>query len=182
MDLELDGQLRFLRSLGTAETRHSHTTLLAHLMAVRGLLSRWGARPALVTAGLFHSVYGTEFFGTSSLGFDQRPRVRARIGREAEEIAFLWCRLRRETLGRNLTRDGGFTAEARDDGANVDLSPGRLHDLVNLWCADTCEQIERLSGGTRHQATLYGLRVLALPAAREAVEATLGPRLSPAAT
>lgn len=179
MDAPLATQLRFLEDVGAADTGHSNTTLMAHLEGVRALLEAWGARPALVTAGLFHSVYGTEYFARSSVEKTERSRVRALIGAEAEELAHLWCTVRRQSLARNLDRDGGCTALDRSTGAEVELTPEQLHDLVNLWAADTAEQIARLGGRTVHQEELHRLRVLALPAAREALETALGERVGP---
>ena len=173
MDAQLAEQLRFLKDVGAGDTGHSHTTLLAHLGAVRALLVEWGARPALVDAGLFHSVYGTEYFSASSVGREERSRVRAQIGADAEGIAYLWCTLRRRSLAQNLNRGGEYTAVDRTTDEEVELTPAQLHDLVNLWCADTCEQVARLGGKTQHQETLFSLRVLALPKAREAVESAL---------
>ncbi len=167
----MEERLRFLREAGAGSRAHSHVTLLEHLLGVRALLEEWGARPALCDGGLFHSVYGTEFFPAQSVSDDDRDAVRAVIGDDAEEIAWLWCTIRRRSLVDNLGRDGGFEVADRRTDERVPLTAERLADLASLWCADTCEQLPRLPDeGTRFQLELRRLSVLALPGARAAVE------------
>ncbi|MEM7305476.1 MAG: DUF6817 domain-containing protein [Planctomycetota bacterium] len=173
-DEDLEGKLRFLREAGAAAQAHSHGTLLEHLTGVRALLRGWGASDALCDAGLFHSVYGTEYFGAASVEREDRERVRAAIGADAEELAWLWCTIRRHTLAANLERDADFTVSDRTSGDELPLTQERLVDLANLWAADTVEQYQRLGGRTRCLEELYRLRTLALPGAREALEAALG--------
>lgn len=175
---EAPPHLDFLRESGAAGLDHTGgTPLLAHLVGVRSLLLAWGARNALVDAGLFHSVYGTEFFAPATVAPSLRDRVRARIGVEAEEIAWLWCTIRRGTLGENIPRDADFSVVGRHRDEPIALGAQRLGDLVTLWAADTLEQLPRLEPeGTRFQATLYGLRGRALPAARRALEEAFGDR------
>jgi hypothetical protein len=127
-----------LRSLGFGDLMHdSHVPFLSHLGATRRLLMTWGARSALCDAGLFHSVYGTEYFEPDRIA--DRAEVTELIGREAERIAWLWCSIRRDTIdidrGCVLLRDG--TTEA--------LTPTEVSDLATLWAADTVEQIRRMT-------------------------------------
>ena len=94
-----DPRLAFLRAEGIDSVRHnSHEDLLPHLLGTSALLERWGARRAVVDAGLFHSVYGTEYFRTESVDATRRDAVREVIGEEAEAIVWLWCFGRRLTL------------------------------------------------------------------------------------
>src|SRR5215831_7808980 len=90
-------RLELLRALGFGELQHdSHVPFLSHLAGTRRLLVTWGERAALCDAGLFHSVYGTEYF-TPDRTPDRRDVI-AVIGAEAERIAWLWCTIRRDTL------------------------------------------------------------------------------------
>src|ERR1043165_1812130 len=90
-------RLDLLRSLGFGDLMHdSHVPFLAHLIGTRRLLAAWGSRAALCDGGLFHSVYGTEYFQPDRV--PDRDDVRAVIGAEAERIAWLWCAVQRETL------------------------------------------------------------------------------------
>src|SRR5262249_40137618 len=90
-------RLDLLKSLGFAELEHdSPVPFLSHLVGPRRLLTTWGASPALCDAGLFHSVYGTEYFVPDRT--PERDDVVAVIGPEAERIAWLWCTCERATL------------------------------------------------------------------------------------
>src|SRR5579885_269454 len=103
-------RLELLRSLGFGELQHdSHVPFLSHLIGTRRLLASWGARPALCDAGLFHSVYGTEYFEPDRTA--DRESVTAIIGAEAERIAWLWCNIERATLD-----PVAATARLRTDG------------------------------------------------------------------
>jgi hypothetical protein len=182
-----DAKVRFLEQAGAGATAHSKRTLLEHLLGVRDALAEWKARTALVDAGLFHSAYGTEFYRPTMFQGTERARVRAVIGAEAEQLAYLWSRVRRASLARNLERESGFSVLARpsaregscgDGGDDVEIAidARELADLATLWAADTLEQVDRLGGRTRHQPELYALRHLMLKPARRAVERVFAER------
>jgi hypothetical protein len=131
-------RLDLLKSLGFAELQHdSHVPFLSHLMGTRRLLASWGERPALCDAGLFHSVYGTEYFEPDRT--PSREDVVAIIGAEAERIAWLWCAIRRDTID-----VAGRSVSLRDGEAVEPLTSTEVRDLATLWAADTVEQVERM--------------------------------------
>jgi len=133
-------QLEFLRAKGFGAIEHeSHVPFLVHLGAVRQLLIDWGAREALCDAGLFHSIYGTEYFDAGIGGVD-RDEVRAMIGDEAEQIAWLWCTVQRASI--DPTR---CSAVDRHTRATIDLGSRAVADLAELWTADMVEQSGRMS-------------------------------------
>ncbi len=135
----LDEQLQFLRDKGFGGVQHdSGVAFLAHLGGVRSLLHEWGARPQLCDAGLFHSVYGTEYFDAGITGVS-RDEVRAVIGDEAEAVAWLWCTVRRDTIDAVTC-----TAVDRFSGEPIDVTAQQVVDLAELWVADMVEQVERL--------------------------------------
>jgi hypothetical protein len=80
----------FLVSRGTAKIPHPGGTLLEHLIRVRHRLAEWSAPPGVQAAGLCHATYGTDGFATSLLGTDQRAVLAALIGRQAEELVYLY--------------------------------------------------------------------------------------------
>lgn len=169
----LDDRMRFLRAAGIGEVEHNSSAgLLAHLAGTRRLLASWQARPALCDAGLFHSVYGTEYFGTAALSIDRRAEVRSLIGVEAEQLVWLWCFMRRCTLYDNMDRYGDFTVQHRETDEWLPLSRQQLIDLANLWIADAVEQIDRIAPGESDFAKgLLRLRPLALPRALASLDA-----------
>jgi hypothetical protein len=145
-----------LRTLDFGEIEHdSHVPFLSHLIGTRRLLVTWGSRPALCDAGLFHSVYGTEYFEPTRT--PERDAVMAIIGAEAERIAWLWCAIERDTLD-----PAGATVELRGASETEALTVTEVADLATLWAADTVEQIGRMAPHERRFAR--GLRSV-LPAA-----------------
>jgi hypothetical protein len=154
-------QLELLRALGFGTLQHdSHVPFLSHLYGTRRLLASWGERPALCDAGLFHSVYGTEFFEPDRAA--DRSDVIALIGAEAERIAGLWCTIKRETLD-----IAHRTVQLRHADSTETLTSAEVSDLATLWAADTVEQIHRMEPSER--AFARGLRSV-IDAASEAAQ------------
>ena len=82
-------KIDFLKQLGCNECMHGTDTLLHHLIGTRTLLREWGAKEYVQDAGLYHSVYGTEYF-QPNLNVS-RDQVRKIIGTEAERLVDLFC-------------------------------------------------------------------------------------------
>lgn len=134
-----------LEEVGAEDTEHPSGTLLQHLQGTYEVLEGWGCSEALCLAGLYHSVYGTEVFQTTTIPLDAREKVEAAIGEEAEELVFLYSVLRRSSLYANLDRGGPYTVTSRD-GATIELSGLRqFADLMTLDVANRLEQLDRTS-------------------------------------
>jgi hypothetical protein len=156
-------RLELLRALGFGALQHdSHVPFLSHLVGTRRLLAAWGERGALCDAGLFHSVYGTEYFEPDRVA--DRDDVVAVIGVEAERIAWLWCAIRRDTLD---VAHG--TVQLRHSDTGTALTSRETADLATLWAADTVEQIERIAQSERTFAS--GLRSVVYAASEPAQRA-----------
>jgi hypothetical protein len=180
--LRLRKLVRFLRENGAERIEHSNESLLDHLLETRGVLESWGARRELCDAGLFHSVYGTQFLGDELIGTDRRPELRALIGEDAEAVAYLWHGIKRETLANNLDREDDLRIEFRD-GSEVPITRQQFEDLVNLMVADAVEQLPRRlpENVERQQGWLTPFLPLALPAGARAAQEVFeryGPRAS----
>src|SRR5262245_44162451 len=76
MDEQLENRLRFLREANTETMPHSDCGLFDHLLGTRQLLVEWGSRLALCDAGLFHSIYSTEYYEQKALPLTRRGAVR----------------------------------------------------------------------------------------------------------
>lgn len=125
-----------LLAAGTHVARHGKRTLLDHLMGTHEILREWGNGPEVCQAGLFHSIYGTNIYKHQSIGFSHRRHVRAVIGREAENLAFLFC---------TLKRPRALIAAANNKSLGKPLPTvlqpkGQLNKLLEIECANLIEQ------------------------------------------
>jgi len=84
----------FLVALGVATQPHSGRTFIEHLDGTYRLLQPHGETIAL--AGALHSIYGTQYYKPRAT--PTREQVRALVGAEVEQLAYLFCTLDRKTL------------------------------------------------------------------------------------
>jgi hypothetical protein len=138
-----DRAAELLEQAGARDRAHPSGTLLAHLEGTRACLERWGCRPALCAAGLYHSVYGTEAYPTPTVMVADRARVRERIGDEAEALAHLYCVMSRASLYENLDRRPPHHVVERSTGRRIALDGNQLPDLLVLDLANRLEQLPR---------------------------------------
>jgi hypothetical protein len=166
-------QLEFLRQTGAEALAHTGRNLLGHLSGVAAMLEGWGGRPALRDAGLFHSIYGTEFMRSPMIDAAEREPVKRLIGEEGEEITWLWHSVRRASVQPNVGRETGLRITLRD-GTIRPVTRQQLQDIVTLWIADAVEQMAQRGrrAARRMRDALTPLLPLALePAAAAAREA-----------
>jgi hypothetical protein len=173
---ELDRQIEFLRARGGDSVGHSLSSLLEHLVETRELLEAWGASPAVCTAGLFHSVYGTESFQHVTVDGADRDTVRSIIGHDAERLVYLFSVMTGESFDAAIHDGPIHRLERRDGSGPIDVEHPVFVELCNLSAANWMEQRPRLGepyadlGRDRYGAMLP----LVLPAARAALEAAYG--------
>jgi len=79
----------FLQEI-TGTQKHRNKTFYQHLFNVYTYLKEHGAPEEVCDAGLFHSVYGTEFYEFQD-GRITREVVRGFIGDYAEELVHIFC-------------------------------------------------------------------------------------------
>jgi hypothetical protein len=168
MRTDLAVRIDMLRALGFAELEHdSHVPFLSHLVGTRRLLASWSEREALCDAGLFHSVYGTEYFEPDRT--PERADVVAIIGAEAERIAWLWCAIRRDTID---VATGAV--HLRHDNIVEPLTSLEVRDLATLWAADTVEQIKRMEPSEQAFAGGLGAVIAVASAPAQRAVASVG--------
>lgn len=172
MDEPLENRLHFLRKANTEGMPHSDRGLFDHLLGTRQLLVDWGARPALCDAGLFHSIYGTEYYELQAVPLTMRNELQQLIGEEAESLAWLFCMIRRSALDQNLGRHGNFSVPHRLTGETIPLSHAQFQDLVTLTLANSLEPFPRCSWLGRRRLSMYlrQFRSIAIPPARNAFD------------
>jgi hypothetical protein len=172
MDEPLENRLRFLRKANTEGMPHSDCALLDHLLGTRQLLVEWEARPALCDAGLFHSVYGTEYYELQAIPLTMRNEVQELIGEEAETLAWLFCMIRRETLFQNPGPEGELRVQHRLTDEWLPLTKIQFQDLLTLNFANSLEPFPRCSWSERRHLRrgLRHFRHLAIPPAQRAID------------
>ena len=87
----------FLHEL-TSTRPHGKKTFYEHLHNVYTLLRAHGYPDEVCDAGLFHSVYGTEFYDFQSAAVT-REVVQGYIGEYAEELVHIYCGLKQDRFG-----------------------------------------------------------------------------------
>jgi len=131
--------LDLLRALSTDERSHSGRTLLDHLKGTHDLLERWENPKEICLGGLFHSIYGTQYYRVQSAVLEDRKRLADVIGSAAEELAFLFC----------TTDRVGFFGEAdkatptlvdSTTKQSVPVSSATLAALIEIEVANYIEQ------------------------------------------
>ncbi|MFD6418175.1 DUF6817 domain-containing protein [Streptomyces sp. NPDC060194] len=130
-----DSATALLMAAGAETIEHPGGTLLAHLRRVHDQLGAWGGRPALRLAGLCHAFYGTEGFPAQLLPLDERTKLAAAIGEEAEEIVYFYGSCDRSASYPALTEADGVFRD-RFTGECFTPSLRRRQDLAELTAAN----------------------------------------------
>ena len=155
----------FLMEIGAGRIRHTGRPLIDHLLGTAAILERWGAGPATCKAGLFHNVYGTEFFPDAALPFEARDRVEERIGAEAERISFVFCACERGSLFRAADRGEPYVVAGRR-GEEIPVTRDELQGLLLVLWANAIEQAPhavRSGEGRRRDASALARCAALLP-------------------
>lgn len=134
----MQGALDFLLRIGTLERGHARGSLHAHLIGTWELLHSWGCEPSVCLAGLYHSVYGTNFYELQSFPLQRRQEIRGVIGAEAEELVFLFCVADRP----HALWDACQIRRVIDrlTGTSYPVSSDQAIALIEIECANCLEQ------------------------------------------
>jgi hypothetical protein len=165
-----------LLSWGAAARLHSLTSLLDHLVRTRNILREWGADPEVASAGLFHSVYGTESFADAIKGLEEREAVRRVLGTRSEELVYIFSVMTRDSFDIALIKGPPHRVQDRTSDRWIDLDEQRFVDLCNLSAANWLEQRQRLPaayqplGRERYTRMLPSVLPAAAAAIREAFD------------
>jgi hypothetical protein len=142
-----------LDRLGTNRRPHEGgRSLREHLEGTYQRLSEWGNPDAVCLGGLFHSIYGTEYYPVASAGLEQRGVIRDCIGARAERLAYLYSACDRAHLLTNIGQAGGYAVLDRMAGADVAIDRQTLCDLLEIEIAnllDLAPPIDQVPDQTR---------------------------------
>jgi hypothetical protein len=126
-----------------AEFTHSRSTLLNHLVGTYQILCTWGMPQEICRAGLFHSIYSTQYYNDQLISEKQRDRVALALGPTVERLVFLFCKLRREEIY-NIADLGEYATHANiprhDTHEKIKVARSEIRALVILECANIAEQ------------------------------------------
>lgn len=127
---------------GAGGLPHTGRTLTDHLRATYEVLVAWGQPEHVCLAGIAHSVYSTDAFTDAVVGFDERDRVRALIGPDAEALVHLYCTADRPAARDAVGRDGGdlLPMVDRRDGSERAVPAASVGDLAVINLANLAEQ------------------------------------------
>lgn len=122
----------YLKSLGVEFTAHSGRTFYEHLCNVELILKVCRQPEYVCLAGLYHSIYGTNYFTKTTT--TDRDAIKNVIGEKAERLAYLFCNAHRPycwfTSNDIIMRDGSF----------IRVDNQTLHDLRMIEGANLLEQ------------------------------------------
>jgi hypothetical protein len=132
--------LDLLQDLSTEKNTHSGKSLFNHLKGTYGLLKQWGNPEYICVAGLFHSIYGTQYYAVQSARLSDRKHIIDIIGSQAEELAYLFC---------TTDRTGFFTEANKENPVLIDtknqypvpVNKAILTALIEIEVANLIEQI-----------------------------------------
>lgn len=134
----------FEEALIAADTQnisHAHDrSLFKHLTNVANQLKDWSLDQDTVTAGLFHSVYSTEFFPIEVWNRLDRSKLQDLIGEKAEKLVYLFCSAKRETL---RFTNGQWQFQCRWSQQTNFLSTHEAYSFFHILVAN---QLDHISG------------------------------------
>lgn len=99
----------------TKDVKHLNKTFFEHLFNTTLILEREKQRKSLCAAGLYHSVYGTEFFTFDNSVDFTRDKVKDLIGEEAENIVFEFCSLKKDRISIILENKKNYDKQMHKD-------------------------------------------------------------------
>lgn len=102
-DSAINDKLLALKDLGVGEFAHLNGNLESHLLGTYELLKEWKNPVYICDAGLYHAVYGTQPLKRLGIPHKEyspsdRPKIRAIIGEESEQLVYLYGACDREYL------------------------------------------------------------------------------------
>lgn len=126
-----------LSRFGTMDLAHSGRTLHEHLLGTFRLLGEWGCEAHVCSAGLFHSIYGTNAFAPACLTLEKRRELQSLIGTRAEQLVF-WFASSERPAG-FLLAAAGHPLRMRN-GTSEHVPAEQIRELLTIECANLFEQ------------------------------------------
>jgi len=135
----LTGHYARLLALGAAAFPHVAGSLAPHLLRTASLLQRWGNRPALCLAGLYHAVYGTDGIRGSLVSLNHRRAIVDLIGNDAESITYLYGACDRGAFHPRVGTGASWQFVDRFTRSEYPIDDAALRDFCELSLANELE-------------------------------------------
>jgi hypothetical protein len=131
--------LDLLQELKTGKSSHSGRTLWEHLKGTYELLESWENPKHVCIGGLFHSIYGTQYYKVQSANLEDRRHIADIISPQAEELAYLFCTTDRAGFFTEADQLRPLLVDATTQNL-VSISTTTLGALIEIEVANCMEQ------------------------------------------
>lgn len=121
----------------TATVPHLDRTLFVHLLGTYNWLKKNGFPEYICLAGLYHSIYETEYFEFNTTF--TRPVVASIIGQDAEHLVYEFCNTRPRTTNL-IERNGTWSDQTYADLLDIDIANMKEQGYYN----DTIKTMEAI--------------------------------------
>ena len=119
------------------DKRKGSRPLLSHLIGTRELLQQAGYSQEVCTAGLLHSVYGTNRFTIVCIDLAQREHVRSVAGEVAERLAWLFHAINRPRTLHKAIQTESWESTVRAEPSAIHKLQGRSEgSIIEVRFAD----------------------------------------------
>jgi hypothetical protein len=122
----------YLIELNTNNINHTGRSFYEHLCNVEDILKICKCEDYVCLAGLYHSIYGTNYFNANL--DTSREKIKEIIGDKAENLAWIFCNAKRPFCwfcGNHIVLQ---------DGSHISVDNKTLHDLQMIESANLLEQ------------------------------------------
>ena len=140
MQIKRTHNLLLIFVLRTHKIRHLKRTLYLHLSGTHKILADWGNPEFICTAGLFHSIYGTQIFQHATISISRRPWLQWFLGSQAEYLAYLFCVINRQEEFKKNRGSNEISVVDTVTGETIILDTDTFNALQEMEVANLLEQ------------------------------------------
>lgn len=132
-------EVEYILNLGL-KYKHTDKSFFEHLYNVSFILENFNLSKDVCAAGMFHSIYGTEFYNYEESSNITREEIKSLIGEYAESLAYEFCNLKNNRLETIIQNTNHYDKKFRRDLLFIELANLLEQDVSNKYA----EQIEKL--------------------------------------
>lgn len=146
----------YLLALNNSSTLpHYNSSLLSHLCGTWRILQSSSYSNFVCLAGLFHSVYATEFYPHGLYNIKERHKVIEAIGQDAEFLVFLFCTLKKQKIWSQLKADNDQISVSSITGETYFIPKEKAKELFYIESANFIEQCSENDSSPRPFMSWY---------------------------